>query len=119
MSELNNDMQKLTPAVSEAQVYASIRAALADARTRAFNAINSAMVLAYWEIGREISEAVGDRAEYGKQLLQYLSEKLTAEFGKGFTERNLRFMRQFYQAFPIRNALRTELTWTHYRMLMS
>jgi hypothetical protein len=67
---------------------------------------------------REISEAVGDRAEYGKQLFQYLSEKLTAEFGKGFTERNLRFMRQFYQAFPIRNALRTELTWTHYRMLM-
>lgn len=118
MSEHTNDMQKLTPAVSEAQVYESIRAALADARTRAFNAINSAMVLAYWEIGREISEAVGDRAEYGKQLLQYLSEKLTAEFGKGFTVANLRNMRQFYQMFPNRYALRSELTWTHYRMLM-
>jgi predicted nuclease of restriction endonuclease-like (RecB) superfamily len=118
MSEPNNEMQKITPAVSEAQVYESIRAALADARTRTFNAINSAMVLAYWEIGREISEAVGDRAEYGKQLVQYLSEKLTVEFGKGFTVANLRNMRQFYQMFPNRYALRSELTWTHYRMLM-
>lgn len=118
MSDPNNEIQKITPVVQEVQVYESIRSALADARTRAFNAINSAMVIAYWEIGHEISEAVGDRAEYGKQLLQYLSEKLTTEFGKGFTERNLRFMRQFYQAFPIRNALRTELTWTHYRLLM-
>jgi len=73
MSEPNNEILKITPAVSEAQVYESIRAALADARTRAFNAINSAMVLAYWEIGREFSEAVGNRAEYGKQLLLYLS----------------------------------------------
>ena len=118
MSEPNNEMQKITPTVSEAQVYESIRAALADARTRTFNAINSAMVLAYWEIGREISEAVGDRAEYGKQLVQYLSEKLTVEFGKGFTVANLRNMRQFYQMFPNRYALRSELTWTHYRMLM-
>ena len=69
MSEPNNKIQKITPVASESQVYESIRAALADARTRAFNAINSAMVLAYWEIGREIAEAVGDRAEYGKQLL--------------------------------------------------
>jgi len=118
MSEQNNEIQKIMPVASESQVYESIRAALADARTRTFNAINSAMVTAYWEIGREISEAVGDRAEYGKQLLQFLSEKLTAEFGKGFTVANLRNMRQFYQMFPNRYALRSELTWTHYRMLM-
>ena len=76
------------------------------------------MVQAYWEIGKEITEAVGDRAEYGKQLLQFLSEHLTAEFGKGFTVANLRNMRQFYQTFPNRYALRSELTWTHYRLLM-
>lgn len=105
-------------AQSDAKVYESIRATLADARTKAFNAINVAMVQAYWEIGYEISEAIGDRAEYGKQLLQFLSEKLTADFGKGFTVANLRNMRQFYQTFPIRYALRSELTWTHYRMLM-
>lgn len=106
------------PAKSEAKVYESIRLCLADARTKAFNAINAAMVQAYWEIGREISEAVGDRAEYGKQLLQFLSENLTTEFGKGFTVANLRNMRQFYNTFPNRYALRSELTWTHYRMLM-
>jgi predicted nuclease of restriction endonuclease-like (RecB) superfamily len=100
------------------KIYESIRSALSDARSNAVAAVNFAMVAAYWEIGREISEAVGDRAEYGKQLLQYLSERLTAEFGKGFTERNLRFMRQFYNAFQIRNALRAELSWTHYRLLM-
>ena len=103
---------------SESKVYESIRLHLADARTKAFNAINTAMVQAYWEIGKEIAEAVGNRAEYGKQLLQFLSERLTFEFGKGFTVRNLRNIRQFYQTFPIRHALRTELTWTHYRMLM-
>ncbi|HWT76120.1 MAG TPA: PDDEXK nuclease domain-containing protein [Mobilitalea sp.] len=118
MSEQNKEIQKLTPVASESQVYESIRAALADARTHAFSAINSAMLTAYWEIGREIAEAVGDRAEYGKQLLQYLSKKLTTEFGKGFTVANLRNMRQFYQMFPNRYALRSELTWTHYRMLM-
>ncbi len=54
MSEPNNEILKITPAVSEAQVYESICAALANARTRAFNAINSAMVLAYWEREREL-----------------------------------------------------------------
>ena len=58
------------------------------------------MVSAYWEIGWHIAEAQGDRAEYGKHLMAYLSERLTAEFGKGFTERNLQAMRQFYMAYP-------------------
>ncbi|MCL2400054.1 MAG: PDDEXK nuclease domain-containing protein [Defluviitaleaceae bacterium] len=100
------------------RVYESIRLHLANARTKVINAITVAMVQAYWEIGREITEAVGDRAEYGKQLLLFLSEQLTIEFGKGFTVANLRNMRQFYKTFPNRYALRSELTWTHYRLLM-
>jgi predicted nuclease of restriction endonuclease-like (RecB) superfamily len=103
---------------SEIRVYEGIRAVLASARRNTISAVNAAMVSAYWEIGSQISEAVGDRAEYGKHLLLFLSERLTKEFGKGFNERNLRNMRQFYQMFPIRNALRSELTWTHYRLLM-
>ncbi|WP_337942388.1 DUF1016 N-terminal domain-containing protein [Ruthenibacterium lactatiformans] len=65
-------------------------------------AVNSAMVLAYHEIGKQIYVASGenDRAEYGKQLLQYLSERLTTEFGKGFNVRNLQMMRKFYVMFP-------------------
>lgn len=102
----------------ESRVYEAIRAALAEARTRVAVTVNSAMVQAYWEIGRQITAAIGERAEYGKSLLHYLSGRLTAEFGKGFTERNLRAMRQFHEAFPIRHALRAELSWSHYRLLM-
>jgi len=114
-----DESQMLILVEPETKIYEGIRAALATARRNAVNAVNAEMVTAYWEIGRQISEAVGDRAEYGKQLLQFLSERLTAEFGKGFTVRNLRNMRQFYQTFPIRHALRAELTWTQYRLLMS
>jgi len=91
-----------------------------NAKTKVYNAVNFAMVEAYWEIGREIIEAQGQnqRAEYGKQLLKYLSEQLTQEFGKGFTETNLRYMRQFYLAFPIHHTLCDELSWSHYRLLM-
>ena len=78
------------------------------------------MVMAYWNIRKQIYEACGEneRAAYGKQLLNFLSDKLTAEFGKGFKIANLRNMRQFYLTFQNRNALRSELSWTHYRSLM-
>ena len=70
---------------SDTQVYEAIRAALAEARTKVVVAVNSAMVGVYWEIGRQITEAVGERAEYGRSLLAYLSERPAEEFGKGFT----------------------------------
>jgi predicted nuclease of restriction endonuclease-like (RecB) superfamily len=109
---------QLLPAQFNTDIYETIRAALTEARTSVVAAVNSAMVNVYWEIGRHITEAVGERAEYGRNLLTYLSERLTKEFGKGFTERNLRAMRQFYETFPIRHTLRAELSWSHYRLLM-
>jgi len=117
---MNNKAQKgqALSALSDSKIYEAIRAALAEARSKVVVAVNSAMVSVYWDIGRQIAEAVGDRAEYGKQLLRYLSERLTAEFGKGFTARNLRNMRQFYQTFPIRHTLCAELSWSHYRLLI-
>ena len=65
------------------------------------------MVITYWEIGELIYKACGenDRAEYGKKLLQYLSEQLTAEFGKGFSVQGLRNMKQFYCTFPNRSTV--------------
>ena len=102
-------------------IYSEIKDALLLSRKQAYNAVNTAMVQAYWQIGRIIVEHEQNgslRAEYGKAVLQGLSERLTEEFGKGFDIRNLRNMRSFYLAFPIRNALRTELTWTHYRALL-
>ncbi len=89
-------------------------------RHQALQAVNAEMVRAYWEIGREIveEEQRGQaRADYGKSLLQNLSKQLTQEFGKGFDRSNLSDMRTFYNAFPIRDALRQELSWTHYRLL--
>lgn len=65
----------------------------------------------------EIAEGGEGRAGYGKYLLKELSKRLTIELGPGFDESNLRNIRSFYQAFPIRDALRHELTWTHYRIL--
>ncbi|MDO9310673.1 MAG: DUF1016 N-terminal domain-containing protein [Nitrosomonas sp.] len=79
------------------------------------------MVASYWEIGRLIVEHEQQgqtRAAYGTRQLAALSERLTAQFGRGFDERNLRNMRLFFQFFPIRNAVRTELSWTHYRVLL-
>ena len=102
------------------QTYYSIRYSIVEAQRKMCTAVNSAMVIAYWEIGEQIYKACGenDRAEYGKKLLEYLSAQLTSEFGQGFTVRNLRAMRQFYCCFPIRHTLCAELSWSHYRLLM-
>ena len=106
--------------ISESAIYGNIRTVLVTARQKAYSAINFAMVEAYWEIGRQIMEAQGNdsRAEYGVGLIKYLAERLTKEFGKGFTVTNLKYMRQFYAAFPNGHALRDHLSWTHYRLLM-
>jgi len=102
------------------QTYNSIRQSIVTAQHRLCAAVNTAMVTAYWEVGEQIYKACGenDRAGYGKKLLEFLSAQLTAEFGKGFDESNLRKMRQFYCVFPIRDTLCPELSWSHYRLLM-
>lgn len=102
-------------------LYQNISSILKAARANAYKAVNFAMVNSYWSIGKLIVEDEQNgsaRAEYGKAVLQKLSEKLTTEFGKGFDESNLRYMRLFYNAFPIRDTLRHELSWSHYRMLL-
>ena len=99
--------------------YNSVSSVLEQARNHAYRAVNSAMVSAYWKIGRLIVEKQGgkERAAYGEALIKELSAKLTADFGKGFTVTNLKYMRQFYSAFQNGHALRGELSWTHYRSL--
>ncbi len=106
--------------LDESSIYENIRATVTEAQKKVFATVNFVMVETYWNIGKLICEAQGDnqRAEYGAGLLKYLSAKLTDEFGKGFTVTNLSYMRQFYIAFPNYHALRDELSWTHYRMLL-
>lgn len=109
------------------EFYESIAEILRTARNSAYRNVNFIMVEAYWNVGRRIVEEEQqgrERAEYGKYLIQGLSIRLQKEFGKGFTESGLWYFRQFYLAYPadpeqrILDALRRELSWTHYRLLL-
>ena len=97
-----------------------LRAFITESRRQIVRAVDVAQVRTCWGVGRHIVEFEQGgtaRAEYGAKLLPKLAEVLTQDFGKGFDERNLRHMRAFYLAFPIWDALRSELSWTHYRTL--
>lgn len=114
-------MKGHTPTGLQPDFYRSVAEVLRAARTQAYRAVNFAMVEAYWHIGRMIVEEEQqgqERADYGTALIRHLSVRLTEEFGKGFDARELRRIRQFYLSFPIRDALRPELAWTHYRLLV-
>jgi predicted nuclease of restriction endonuclease-like (RecB) superfamily len=114
-------MRKKNQLENTAILFDKVRTVLKKARNSAHNAVNAAMVQAYWQIGRLIVEdeqGGEERAEYGKGILKELSRRLTIEFGKGYSIQTLRNIRQFYMTFPKRSALRSELTWTHYKYLM-
>lgn len=103
------------------ELLTSIRTLLNASRKQVATVVNTVMVQTYWQIGQLIVEDEQQgktRAEYGKGVLKNLSKALTKEFGKGFDVRNLRNMRNFYLTFPKWNAVRTELSWTHYRTLI-
>ena len=100
-------------------IYGEIRQSIIQVQQKVQKTVNTGMLQIYWEIGQKLAEACdGQRAEYGKGLVKALSERLTDEFGKGYSVQGLWNMRQFYQCFPILSAVRRELSWTHYRMLM-
>lgn len=100
--------------------YKEIRSYVINAKQQVYKAVNSAMVEAYWNIGKKIYEVCGenDRAAYGKQVLNYISKALTKEFGQGFSVQNLRKMRQFYTVYSKRSTVSSELSWSHYQLLM-
>jgi len=126
--------------------YQAVTDVLQNARQKAYRTVNFVMVEAYWNVGRMIVEEEQQgkkRAGYGKALIQALSEQLSSDLGPGFGVTNLAYFRQFYLSFPIFHALRgksslttrrqdideadspeilyalrRELRWTHYRLLM-
>ncbi|OYY74867.1 MAG: hypothetical protein B7Y40_02640 [Gammaproteobacteria bacterium 28-57-27] len=98
----------------------ALRGLIAQARQLVLRHVDQVQVQTCWQIGRHIVEFEQGgqaRAAYGKRLLPQLGQVLSQEFGKGFDASNLRYMRLFYQAFPKCDALRHELSWTHYRVL--
>ena len=100
-----------------------VRELIRQAREGVARAIDSGLVLLYWHVGRRIRQDIlkEKRAEYGKQIFYALSRKLTAEFGQGFSERNLANMARFAEVFPdpeILHALRAKLGWTHFREII-
>lgn len=102
-------------------LYEDIKKILTEARNNVYKTVNFVMVEAYWNIGRRIVEEEQKgkkKADYGTKLISGLSIGLSRNFGKGFDDRNLFYMRQFYLTFPKLNALRSELSWTHYRLLL-
>ena len=99
----------------------ALRGLIQQGRQQALRAVDMVQVYTCWEVGRHIVEfeqGGAVRAAYGKRLLPELAQALTREFGRGFDASNLRHMRGFFLAFPIRDALRRELSWTHYRLLL-
>lgn len=100
--------------------YCDIQQLIENARKRVKSYANSTLLFVYWNIGKMIIEEQGgeDRAKYGNKIIEALSKKLTKDYGEGFNQRTLRRMRQFYLTFKIWSTVRTELTWTHYRLLL-
>lgn len=98
-----------------------VREIISAARSQAVRSVDSCRVQMYWHIGRRIfeEEQLGkDRADYGTYLIKNLAKQLEPEYGSGFSYRQLAFCRQFYRLYPIVNALRSQLNWTQYRMLI-
>lgn len=109
------------PADDTGSLVVQLRDLIRDARQQALRAVDLVQVQTSWQVGRYIvvfEQAGKPRADYGKGLLRNLAERLTAEFGKGFDASNLYKMTQFFRLFPNLDAVRLNLSWTHYRLLM-
>ena len=100
--------------------YENIKKLMNESRKHVVTYVNTTMLFTYWNIGKMIVEEQGgsSKAKYGDKLIVELSKQMTFDFRKGFDERNLRKIRQFYLMYPIWDSVRPELTWTHYRTLM-
>ncbi len=113
-NELIYDEKKLN------NIFDNIKELVESSRNKVYKAVNTEMLGLYWNIGKIIMEIQqGDeRAAYGETVLEKLSEKLTKEFGKGFSKRNLERMRRFYNCFPIATTVLSQLSWSHYLELI-
>ena len=108
-------------ATVEEELYTNVRSYIIEGRAKAYVAANTALVETYWKVGKEIVEKQGGAAKsaYGDHLVDGLARRLTIEFGRGYTRVNLFYMRRFYLAFPKVHTLCEQLSWSHYRELIT
>ena len=101
-------------------IFNNIKELVISSRNKVYSAVNTEMLSLYWNIGKAIMEIQQDdeRASYGDAVLEKLSQKLTDEFGKGFSPRNLRTMKKFYLIYPIWQTVSSKLSWSHYLELI-
>lgn len=116
---MSNDLSLIDKNINP--IFEEIRDLINNSRNRVYNVVNTEMLNSYWNIGKIIMEIQQGnvRASYGDAVLQKLSEKLTNEFGKGFSARNLRTMRKFYLMYPIWKTVSAKLSWSHYLELIN
>lgn len=100
-------------------IFDNIKDLVINSRNKVYQTVNTEMLNLYWNIGKAIMEIQqGDeRASYGDSVLDKLSQKLTNEFGKGFSKRNLERMRKFYLMYPIWKTVSAKLSWSHYEVI--
>jgi len=102
-------------------VITDIRSIIAESKEKAIRAVDHQRTLMYWHIGKRVFEEEQkgqDRADYGKYLTKYIAQELEPEYGSGYSRRQIELFRQFYRTFPIANALRSQLGWTQYKLLI-
>ena len=115
------DTNENTLNTHENQLYHEIKLILVSAREKISKTINSTLVQAYWQVGKHIvafEQKGNTKSTYGNNTINELSKRLTADFGKGFTPSNLRYMRQFYLYFPNYHTVCDNLSWSHYRSIL-
>lgn len=114
LNRLNLSDENINP------IFEEIRNLVNNSRNKVYTAVNTEMLNLYWNIGKTIMEIQqgNERATYGDEVLEKLSQRLTSEFGKGFSARNLRTMRKFYITYPIWKTVSANLSWSHYLELI-
>ena len=117
---MNEQYNKLSTESMQSLV-GEIKQIINDARAHAIRSVDFCRVQMYWAIGQRIVEKEQqgkERADYGTYLIKRLAQEIEPEYGSGFGERQLKFCRQFYKTYPNGNALRSQLNWSQYRMLI-
>ncbi len=108
---------------SDENFISEIKSLILESKTAVANTVNTAMSILYWNVGKRINEEIlqHNRAEYGKQILETLSNHLTQEYGTGWSERQLSYCIKFYNIFnnyEILHTLCSKLSWSHLRLLL-